>query len=143
MQFGSLAADATGIVQAGSQSGTKTFEVGALEIDTPFAGQIKDHSGATGGTLSLRKTGLEDWTFNGASTATGDVVVADGRLLVTANASITGNILEDGGELSTDGDWYRVSIGVFQKGETSSTITPTPLTPKSIVVSARMVRRLA
>ncbi len=68
---------ATSALQAGNSVNT-TFEVGALNTSTTFAGQVQD--GTSGGVASLTKVGTGTLTLTAAHTFTGTTTVSAGTL---------------------------------------------------------------
>jgi T5SS/PEP-CTERM-associated repeat protein/autotransporter-associated beta strand protein len=84
-------------------SGVKTLEVGALGINTTFAGNIvnSESSGGGTGTLALKKVGAGTLTLSGTVAHTGGTTVDAGTLLVTG--SIRGTTVNPGGTLAGTG----------------------------------------
>lgn len=103
--IGSLASTGSSTVLGGTQTGTAetTWQVGALNTDTTFAGTITNGGGAT----NLTKTGNGTWTLSGTSTHTGNTTVASGALRVSGalgNSPVTvqsGALLGGGGSFGS------------------------------------------
>jgi autotransporter-associated beta strand protein len=79
--LGSLASTGSATVLGGTQSGAaeSTWQVGALNTSTTFAGAIANGGAAT----HIIKNGSGTWTLTGTSTHTGNTTVASGALLVS------------------------------------------------------------
>ena len=75
--------------QTGSGATATVYRVGALNLDTTFAGSIQ-----TGGDLAgvqVVKTGSGAWTLSGASDYTGGLALESGRLILSGTLACTGN----------------------------------------------------
>jgi autotransporter-associated beta strand protein len=86
IQMGSLAGTG-GILgnNLGSGSGLITFEIGANNANTSFAGSIRDTVWVAG-TAAVTKVGTGTLTLTGLSTYTGGTIVNDGTLELSSNS---------------------------------------------------------
>jgi len=85
VQLGSLTGTSSATTLGGfSGSGTKTFEVGALNTSTTFAGAIQDNPQGSGApVIALTKVGTGTLTLSGTNTYTGATTVNAGTLAFT------------------------------------------------------------
>ena len=96
VQLGSLSGTNTATTLGGfSGSGTKTFQIGALNTNTTFAGAIQDNPQGTGTpVIALIKVGTGTLTMSGTNTYSGATTVNAGTLAFTTAvpSSTTWNI---------------------------------------------------
>jgi fibronectin-binding autotransporter adhesin len=85
VQLGSLSGTNTATAIGGfGGSGTKTFQVGALNTSTSFAGAIQDNPQGSGTpVIALSKTGTGTLTLSGTNTYSGSTTVSAGTLAFT------------------------------------------------------------
>jgi autotransporter-associated beta strand protein len=85
VQLGSLSGTSSATTLGGfGGSGTKTFQVGALNTSTTFAGAIQDNPQATGTpVIALIKVGSGTLTLSGTNTYSGSTTVNAGTLAFT------------------------------------------------------------
>ncbi len=83
IKFGALSGTATARLNGSSYGGRATFEVGAKNLDTTFAGIIAD--GSSGGALT--KVGTGTLTLSGTNSYTGTTTVSAGALIINGNQS--------------------------------------------------------
>ncbi len=98
--LGTLSGTSTGVL-AGCNlaSRTITWQVGARNEDSNFAGIIANATGPT----ALTKVGTGTLTLSGASTHTGATTVSAGRLQVTGTTSATSYTVQSGASLGGSG----------------------------------------
>ena len=122
IELGALSGGA-GTRLSGRQSGTggtaTVYRVGALGIDTAFAGAIQ-----TGGDLAgvqIVKTGSGVWTLSGSSDYTGGFSLENGRVVLSGTLACTGNIdVQSSGTLELSGGTLRSpSLSVDPAGAVS------------------------
>lgn len=93
VELGALAGANGGTqIAAFGGAGLKVFEIGRLNADSSFAGQIKDISSFGGGgtgTIGVRKVGVGALTLSNTNTYTGGTSVDDGTLIVNGAVSNT------------------------------------------------------
>ncbi len=81
-------------VLAGRQSGNGTtatvYRVGALNLDTTFAGAIQAGGDLAG--VQIVKTGTGIWTLSGLSDYTGGLTLESGRVILSGTLACTGNV---------------------------------------------------
>jgi autotransporter-associated beta strand protein len=94
-QLGSLSG--SGIL--GGDTGSITFQVGALNTDTTFSGLIKNNATTGGGTPGLTKVGTGSLTFTGNQTYTGPTTVSSGTLQVDGSLAAGSAVAVSGGTL--------------------------------------------
>ncbi len=88
LQIGQITSGSSNGLAKGSNNGTLTFEVGALNNTSSIAGVITNNgSGITGATVLLTKVGTGTLTLSGANSYTGATTVNAGTLLVNGNQS--------------------------------------------------------
>jgi autotransporter-associated beta strand protein len=103
-QIGALSGNQYAILSGGN--GTMTYEIGARNLDTTFAGLIRDGSDVGNPRLvSLTKVGTGKLTLSGTNTYTGDTRVLDGVLAVTGTSIDDNNkVILDGGTMEITGE---------------------------------------
>ncbi|MCU0796833.1 MAG: autotransporter-associated beta strand repeat-containing protein [Akkermansiaceae bacterium] len=99
--LGSVSSTGTATVLGGTQTGTAetTWQVGALNTNTTFAGAITNGGGAT----HVIKNGSGDWTLTGTSTHTGNTTVSTGGLLVSGTLQNSPVIVQNAALLGGNG----------------------------------------
>lgn len=103
-QIGALSGNQYAILSGGN--GTMTYEIGARNLDTTFAGLIRNGSESGDPRLvSLTKVGTGKLTLSGTNTYTGDTRVLDGVLAVTGTSiADTNKVILDGGTMEITGE---------------------------------------
>ena len=76
--------------QSGSGNTATTYRVGALGIDTTFAGSIQTGGDLAG--LQIVKTGFGAWTLSGSSDYAGSLDLESGRIVLSGSLACTGNV---------------------------------------------------
>lgn len=90
------------VANDGATVSLATFNIGALNTSTSYAGVVIDTLGG-GGTTAINKVGAGTQTLSGASTYTGGTTVTDGTLLFDATGSTVGPVeVDSGGTLLLD-----------------------------------------
>ena len=100
--------------RASGSSGTLTYSIGALNLDTIFDGTIVDFNNAA----ALTKVGSGKLTLTGASTYTGATIVSDGTLQVNGSLA-SPTVTVNGGTLAGTG-----TIGGSVTVNSGATISP-------------------
>ncbi len=100
LQVGALSGAATSYLSGGlSSGGTITWQVGARNEDTTFAGVIGNNTGPS----ALTKVGTGTLTLSGANTYSGATTISAGRLQVNGSSSATSYTVQSGGTLGGSG----------------------------------------
>lgn len=120
VMLGALSGSNPNTILGGSNgTGVKTLQVGALNIDTVFAGRIVDQYDGGTQTVALTKVGTGTLTLTGASTYTGPTTVSAGRLVV--NGSLASDVTVESGAVlagtGTVGDITLTDGAQLQPGE--------------------------
>jgi MYXO-CTERM domain-containing protein len=92
-----------GRIRAGwSSGGNTTFEVGALNTSSTFAGVIDNNVNGAGGLAALNKVGSGTLTLSGANTFTGATTINAGTLALAATGSLTSTQITTGSGATFD-----------------------------------------
>ena len=100
LQVGALSGVSTSVLRGGLSSGaTITWQVGALNQDSAFAGVIVNKVGPS----ALTKVGTGTLTLSGANTYSGATTVSAGRLRINGSSSATSYTVLSGATLGGSG----------------------------------------
>ncbi len=98
--IGALSGVATSVLRGGlSAGGTITWQVGAKNVDTTFAGTLTNNTGPT----ALTKVGTGTLSLTGASNHTGATAVSGGRLRINGSTSGSSYTVQNGATLGGAG----------------------------------------
>jgi fibronectin-binding autotransporter adhesin len=128
VSLGALAGTATGAyLDNRSTDGNVVWSIGALGIDTTYAGHIYDRNSAygSGSITGLLKTGTATLTLTGTCKFSGGATVENGTLVVnnsfgTTSVSVIGGVLAGSG---TFGGNVSVTGGALAPGSSPATMT--------------------
>ncbi len=81
--FGALSGGPNTVIRQGaSSSGTSTYTIGALNLNTTFAGTISDGGSSSAGIVALTKVGTGTLTLSGNNHYTGTTTISGGTLQI-------------------------------------------------------------
>ena len=121
-----------GILRAGFTSGSgnnTTFQVGAMNTPTSFAGSIQDNPTGGGGLSLLTKVGTSSLTLSGPSSYTGTTTVENGSLIAGAAVAV-----------STSGPFGNSSAAIAL-GDATTISSSTAMNPQLLIGGAFTVAR--
>jgi autotransporter-associated beta strand protein len=84
MKMGELSGTGGKIAAGWTSTGNTTFEIGALNTISTYAGSIRDNLNGSGGRSCLTKVGTGTLTLSGACTYTGPTTVSNGTLRINS-----------------------------------------------------------
>lgn len=96
-----------GRIRAGwATGGNTTFEIGALNTSTSFAGNIDNNVNGAGGLAAVNKVGSGTFTVTGAQGYTGGTTITAGTFAIGAS-----DVLQNGGKITLAGGTLAINSG--------------------------------
>ncbi|MFT3788660.1 MAG: autotransporter-associated beta strand repeat-containing protein [Tepidisphaeraceae bacterium] len=128
VKLGSLAGAATTSRVVSSNAASTTFEIGALNTSTSYAGVIVDGNAVNFGTASVNKVGSGTLTLTGANTYTGRTTVTSGKLVLGRAGGADQPVLGGANVASPGGvDIVNGTLVIDYTGSTSPSAIVSPL----------------